>query len=404
MIEAGQLSEGQREFLNLADRRGVGQNLFGSFVPEVRFQEERPDPSKPTIAYIHTGGTLAMVPSASGSEALSFEGAIDIRKTIEICDMVASIRRRYNIIGIYLANLDSKEVGPELWRSLAATIKTVYSDIEGVVVGHGTHTVEFSAPATSYALRDPAIPVVFAVSQIPLAGFPGSDGFGNLTGGMEIAANGKIAEVVAYAHGDIHRGSRFVKKNDNRLDVLESRVTGPIGRFTAKGVEVLPGARTRGMKRKHELIFQPEFDSRVSTLRMNPSEGEESIRALVGARGAVGLILETYGSAAIPNKLVPPLAEHLQRGFPIFLTSSCGESGVSAEMEEHDEDAENARKAGIVTARDMTTPAAAVKLMNVMAQFNHITDARERLAAIQKEMIERSYAGELTVPRAGSDF
>jgi len=251
------LTTGQQEFLREADRKGVDARLFGDHVPEVKFQEDRPDPTKPTVAYLHTGGTLMMVPSQKEAGALSFEGAVDIPKVIEVTQALASVRDAMNVVGIYIENIDSKEVDPKIWQAIVATIKTVYDRVDGVVVGHGTHTLEYSSTAAAYALQKPAIPIVFTASQIPIIGHRGSDGLPNLTGAMEIAAFGDIAEVVAYANGEIHRATRCTKKNDARMQLLESKVTGPIGYFTAGGVELIAGARRRAGKRKHELGFLP---------------------------------------------------------------------------------------------------------------------------------------------------
>ncbi|HEY5713842.1 MAG TPA: asparaginase, partial [Candidatus Gracilibacteria bacterium] len=298
-----ELTPGQQSFLEMADRAGVSHDLFGQYKPDIQFQEAQPDATKSTIAYIHTGGTLAMVPSNDGG-TISFEGAVNLPKIIEVCNYIAQVRRRYNIIGIHLANIDSKEIKPDAWTAMAATIKTVYDLIDGATLGHGTHTLEYSAAASSYALRNLAVPIVFAASQIPSVGFPGSDGIPNLTGAMEIAANGDFAEVLAYANGTIHRGSRVTKENDSRLNIFESKVTGPMGYFGAAGIEVGDGARRRMGKRKHELIFQPEFNSSIPSLKINPSIGPDLLRELLsGTEKAVGAVLETYGSAALPNDL-----------------------------------------------------------------------------------------------------
>lgn len=395
---AQEFTEGQQRFLQMAHRRGVLREFFGDFVPEIKFEEEKPDSGKPTIAYIHTGGTLMMVPSGKHSGALSFEGAVDIPRALEVCDLVSCVRGRYNIVGVYLANQDSKEVKPELWSAIAATIRSVYDQIEGAVVAHGTHTLEYSSTATAFSLRNLAIPVVFTASQIPIIGYPGSDGLPNLTGAMEIAANSDIAEVVVYTHGEILRATRATKKNDQRLDVFESRVTGPLGYFTAGGIELRPGARRRTSKRKHEIIFAPRFSKHVTTLKLQPGMSSELFRDIHDQRD-VGIILETYGSGAIPRNLVPFLKTHLDRGFPILLSSSCAESGVSPSMQLHDEDAIAAYEAGIRNVRDMSTGTAVVKLMNVMGNCSSLS-----LDEIRREMIDKQYAGEISVTRGVEDY
>ena len=399
------LNQGQNEFLEIALQNGVSEELFKGYIPEIKYQEETPDPSKPTIAYIHTGGTLAMAPSEKHDGAISFEGAIDIQKIIEICDLVSKTRSQFNTIGIYLANIDSKEIEPSAWTAMAATIKTIYEKIDGVVVGHGTHTLEYSAAATSYALRNLAIPVVFSASQIPSIGFCGSDGISNLTGAMKIAADGDFAEVLAYANGTIHRGTRVTKEHDSRLGIFDSKITGPIGYFGAVGTEINPGARRRSGRRKHDLNFQPEFNSAVLGIKINPSITPDVLRGLLRDTSlAVAAVLETYGSAALRNDLVPVLQEKLKTGTPIFLTSSAGQSGVSEGMQNHDVDAIKAFKAGVRNAKDMTTSAATTKLMHIMAQEELPTNPAEKLEYVTTEMIKKSYAGEVTIEKPKEDF
>ncbi len=389
-----ELTEDQKTFLREAEKKGIERRLFGDSVPEIKFQEETPDSSKPTIAYLHTGGTLMMVPSRKKKGALSFEGAIDIAKVLEITQLVSNIRDAVNLLGIYIENIDSKEVTPIIWQAIATTIKAIYDRVDGVVVGHGTHTLEYSSTATAYALQQPAIPVVFTASQIPILGHRGSDGLPNLTGAMEIAAFGDIAEVVAYANGEIHRATRVTKANDSRMKVFESRVTGPVGYFTAGGVELMTGARRRAGKRKNELRFLPEFNPHVTAIKMQPGMNLEIIDMICEARGDIGLVIETYGSGAVPRKLVDVISKHVKRGYPVYLSSSCGESGISTAMQDHDEDAITAHKAGVRNVGDMSTSAATVKLMHVIGN-----NPDKGLQVIEEEMIGKSYAGEITLPK-----
>ena len=170
------LTKGQKQFLTYAERVGVPTKLFGNYIPEIKYQEDNPDSSNPTIAYCHTGGTLMMVPSKQKKGALSFDNAIDIPQVLDVAQTVSGVKDAMNIIGIYIGNIDSKEVDPKIWQAIVAAIKTIYERVDGVVIGHGTHTAEYSATATAFALQQPAIPIVFTASQIPILGHRGSDG------------------------------------------------------------------------------------------------------------------------------------------------------------------------------------------------------------------------------------
>ncbi len=395
------ISKGQREFLKMAGRRGVDPADFGQFIPEIKSQERRPDTRKPTIAYLHTGGTLMMVPSKKAAGALSFEGATDIEGALAICDTVARIRSLYNVIGINLMNVDSIQVNPGHWSAMAAAIQTVYDQVDGVVIGHGTHTAEYSAAALAFALRQPSKPIVITASQIPLIGFPGSDAIGNLTGAMEVAASGDLAEVVVYADGTIHRGTRVMKVNDSRMNIFSSPITGPLGHFGAGGVELVSGARRRAGKRDHDLQYLPRFGTFVSTIKYTPGMDLDMIGENIVREGTKnrGIIFETPGSGAIPAECVPILSRHAERGFVVLITSSATQSGISTGMQLHDEAAIAASNSGVRTAGDMTTGAASVKLMSVLG-----TSPELPLDEIHREMVQRSYAGEISVKRGTEDY
>ncbi len=115
--------------------------------------------------------------------------------------------------------------------------------------------------------------------------------------------------------------------------------------------------------------------------------------------GNVGIIFETPGSGAIPAAFVPILSAHAQRGFAVFLTSAATQSGISTGMKLHDEAAIKANESGIRTAGDMTTGAAAVKLMSVLGNNHGLS-----LDEINKEMVEKSYAGEISVEKGAEDY
>ncbi len=386
---ATSLTEGQRAFLAMAARRGVDERLFGQeCIPEIRFQEEEPNPSLPTVIYIHTGGTLMMVPNQGG--VLSFEDAVNVPKAIEVCHSMAQVRDRFNLIGVYVTNHDSKDVAPEIWTAIAATIKSLYHEAHGVVVGHGTHTLEESAAGVAYAMRNLYIPVVFTASQMPLVGQAGSDAFGNLTGAMEIAGYGDLAEAVAYANGDIVRGVRAKKDNDERLQVFRSQVDDPVGYLTAAGVEVKPHAVRRGVHARHDLVFNPEFAGEVVVLPMNSSLSPGVLEQILSVQGATAFVLEAFGSGALPKKLVPVISRMiLERGKNIFVTSKCTQTGISSGMQGHDQDALDAMSAGIMNVRDMTTVAAMIKLLHLEALMPGAS-----YLDLYREMV-KSYAGEV---------
>ena len=79
--------------------------------------------------------------------------------------------------------IDSSEVEPRHWQSIAQSVSEHYNDYDGFVVLHGTDTMAYTASALSYMLCGLAKPVILTGSQLPL-GFPRTDARENLTTAM----------------------------------------------------------------------------------------------------------------------------------------------------------------------------------------------------------------------------
>ena len=93
--------------------------------------------------------------------------------------------------------IDSSDVEPSLWISLAELIYERYEDYDGFIILHGTDTMAYSASTLSFMLEGLTKPVVFTGSQLPI-GVPRTDGKENLIGAVEIAAAKMPTAMPAY--------------------------------------------------------------------------------------------------------------------------------------------------------------------------------------------------------------
>jgi len=108
-----------------------------------------------------------------------------------------------------VANLDSSDVGPELWTDLATRIEAAYDDYDGFVVVHGTDTMSYTASALSFALEDIGKPVILTGAQRPLTALR-TDARRNLADAVELATR-NIPEVAICFDGLLLRGCRTTK-------------------------------------------------------------------------------------------------------------------------------------------------------------------------------------------------
>jgi len=65
----------------------------------------------------------------------------------------------------FVANIDSTNMHPGIWKKLAQAIYENYNKYDGFVVAHGTDTMAYTASALSFALRNLSKPVVLTGAQ-----------------------------------------------------------------------------------------------------------------------------------------------------------------------------------------------------------------------------------------------
>lgn len=118
--------------------------------------------------------------------------------------------------------LDSSNMTPQDWVSIAVQIADNYDDHDGFVVLHGTDTMAFTASALSFLLQGLSKPVVLTGSQLPL-GFTLNDALPNLVGAIVLAGTQpQVPEVCLYFDSLLLRGNRAVKANANQFAAFES--------------------------------------------------------------------------------------------------------------------------------------------------------------------------------------
>ncbi|MEF8859629.1 MAG: asparaginase domain-containing protein, partial [Halolamina sp.] len=113
----------------------------------------------PTIALISTGGTIAStVDYRTGAVTAQFDADDVLRAVPELAG-------RANYRGRVVADILSENMTPTIWQNLAEAVEEeIAAGADGVVVMHGTDTMQFSAAALSFMLETP-VPIVFTGSQ-----------------------------------------------------------------------------------------------------------------------------------------------------------------------------------------------------------------------------------------------
>ena len=107
----------------------------------------------------------------------------------------------------YAPLLDSSNVGPKDWCSLAEQVGHHYYDYDGFVIIHGTDTMAYTASALSFMLEGLGKAVVLTGSIIPMVE-PFNDARRNLIASIMFASQLELSEVAIFFNDQLLRTPR----------------------------------------------------------------------------------------------------------------------------------------------------------------------------------------------------
>ena len=166
---------------------------------------------KKKILLLTTGGTIASVPGGEGLEP---------HRSDVMERELNQLHTYFDITVQDVMCLDSSNIRPEEWQTIARHIFAQRSGYDGVVVSHGTDTMAYTASAVTFMLPNIDIPVVFTGSQLPLADML-SDGPANLRTAFAMAASGHRGVFLAFDR-KVMLGCRAVKIRASGFSAFES--------------------------------------------------------------------------------------------------------------------------------------------------------------------------------------
>ena len=344
----------------------------GGETSEIEFDEDLP-----TVALISTGGTIAStVDYRTGAVTAQFDAEDVLRAVPDLAGLA-------NFRGRVVANILSENMTPDVWRDLARAVhEEIEAGADGVVVMHGTDTMQFSASALAFMLDTP-VPIVFTGSQRS-ADRPSSDNVMNAVCAVE-AAKSDVAEVLVCMHATesddacaLHRGTRVRKNHTSRRDAFETVGASPLGYvdYDTREVTTTKEYAERG---EVDLAVAPDLEEDVELVKFTPGTDPAMLDV---AEGKGGLVLEGTGLGHVHTDWIPRIADLVDDGTTVVMTSQCIEGRVCDRVYDTGRDLLDA---GVVEGEDMLPGTAKVKLMWALANADDV-----------EETVRRPLAGEIT--------
>ena len=323
--------------------------------------------NKASLLLIYTGGTIGMKEDPVSHTLKPFDFS-------QILDEVPELGKFAYRIDSYSFDpiIDSSDVEPTMWQTLAHIIEDKYDDYDGFVVLHGTDTMAYSASALSFMLKNLSKPVIFTGSQLPI-GVPRTDGKENLVSAVEIAAakdgDGRpmVPEVCICFDNTLSRGNRTTKTSSDDFRAFISPNLPPLAEA---GINIKYNTPyiIKPASWEMPLTVEYELDTSVSILKIHPGITPRIVRHFMCAPEIRAVILETYGSGNAPSKqwFLDIVREAHGAGKVIVNVTQCPSGSVNMDIYAN---GKALQECGVLSGYDCTTEGMLGKLFHLLGRY-----------------------------------
>ena len=304
------------DIATITHMREVGYKKAVYKIPEKEFPFT---PGLPQVKLLGTGGTIAsrldyrtgaVIPAFTPGELY---GAVP--ELAEICNLTTE-----KLFAVF-----SENMGPEQYKKLAVAIgREIENGVDGIVIGHGTDTMHYTAAALTFMVQKPPVPIVLVGSQRS-SDRPSSDAALNLMYACTAAGHGDIAEVMVCMfgptsdeYGFLHRGTRVRKMHSSYRSTFRTIGDTPLATVTRKGVKPIKEEYNR-RRRDRQVVVKPFFEEKVTMIYYYTNMQPDIIDSLVD-NGYKGIIIIGTGLGHVNKPLYPAIERAVARGVHIFMT------------------------------------------------------------------------------------
>ena len=307
------------------------------------------------ILILYTGGTIGMVKSIKGYIPKPGFLTDTLKKSPALQNNDVP---QFDIIE-YAPLIDSSNMRPRDWNSIAQDIYKHYDHYDGFLILHGTDTLTYTASALSFMLENLGKPVICSGSQIPVSELR-NDGMNHILESLLILQNIDIPEVCVYFADRLMRGNRTTKVNASGMNAFTSPNFPDLGNYETR-LHIRHELIATKPKEDTPLTVCAPHDPTIVSIQLFPGFKTEIIRQVLTIP-VDGIVLHTFGSGNAPNndpEFLKALDDAHQQNIVIVNITQCLRGSVH--MEAYDTGSTLA-KAGVISGFDMTHEAALTKL------------------------------------------
>ncbi|HXW05473.1 MAG TPA: type II asparaginase [Vicinamibacterales bacterium] len=310
------------------------------FVPQARVWHLRavahgPEQSGslPQVVVLATGGTIAGA-AATDVQAGYKSGQVGVDQLLAA---VPQAKKLAALRGEQISNIGSQDMNDEVWLKLARRVNelTAMPDVNGVVITHGTDTIEETAYFLNLVVKSKK-PVVLTAAMRPSTALS-ADGPLNFYNAVAVAAHKDAAGrgVLVVVNDWIHGASSLTKTSTTAVQTFLSPVWGLIGTVAYGDIEFFRGPVGRHTADSEFSIDGVTTLPRVDIIMAYENMDGALIEAAVAA-GAKGLVIAGVGNGNMTAGAVEALAAQAKKGIVCVRSTrvATGRVGRNVELDD----------------------------------------------------------------------
>jgi L-asparaginase len=280
------------------------------------------------IVVLGTGGTIAGRAQAAHDNIGYTAAQVGVD---ELLAGVPALKGR-TLVAEQVAQVDSKDMDFEVWRRLALRCEhwLAQDDVQGIVITHGTDTLEETA-FFLHSVIGAGKPVVLTCAMRPASALA-PDGPQNLADAVTVASDSGARGVVAVCAGVIHSALDVAKSHTYRLDAFSSGDAGPLG-YVEEGrlrmVRNWPAAPMGTGPAAIKNIANARSWPRVEIIMNHAGATGAIVQALVG-QGVQGLVAAGTGNGTLHSDLQHALVQAQAAGVSVVRATRVANGHVLA--------------------------------------------------------------------------
>ncbi|WP_078546032.1 asparaginase [Litchfieldia alkalitelluris] len=302
------------------------------------------------ILLIHTGGTISMKEDKS-------TGTVQQDRQNPLLESTGSINKLANITVVELFHLPSPHITENEMLIMAKTIKEkiMQDSFEGVVITHGTDTLEETAYFLDLTISSNA-PIV-VTGAMRSSNELGADGLYNLISAIKVSAceDARGKGVLVVLNDEIHTARNVTKTHTSNVATFQSPQYGPIGIVTKRGVSFYQTPLNR------QTFDIDSITKNVMLLKAYAGMDSILLEA-IKKLGIDGLVIEALGQGNLPPAMVGGLNNLIKNDVPVVLVSRCF-NGFVEDIYSYDGGGKQLKELGVIFSNGLNGQKARLKLL-----------------------------------------